>query len=265
MARKKKLDTKIIHSFDKGIEVLELVANARTGISLSELAQVLKWDKSTVFRLLTTLIRRGYVDRDDETKRYHLGLRVLYLEQLLVQGLDLPRVSQGLLASLARSTGEAAHLAVLQRDRVVIAAQQESPGRVAVNAHIGTSEPLHCTALGKAILVQMPEEELRQSIAVMDFRAYTPKTIVSAEWFAKHIERVRNMGYALDEEEYDAEVRCIAVPVRIPGSRQYYALGISGPSSRVAGARMHLLIEQVIQAAAELTGQFATMAQSGKV
>lgn len=251
--RKRKLDTKIIHSLDKGLEVMELVAGADGDTGLSELAQQLKWDKSTVFRLLTTLIRRGYVEQDSQTKRYRLGFRILHLEHQLFKSLDLPRVSRDILTRLALDTGEAAHLAALEREHCVIVAQRESPERIAVNSHIGMAEPLHCTALGKAILMQLGEASLKRIVSTLELKAYTRNTITSVEWLLKHIEKCRSSGYALDEEEFDEGVRCVGAPVHVPGSRQLYSMGISGPSSRVVAGRLGALVEHVLEATKELS------------
>lgn len=259
-----KLDTKIIHSLDKGLQVLELVAaNGEPG--LSELNKALKWDKSTIFRLLTTLIRRGFVEQDKDTKRYRLGYRILHLERQLFRSLDLPRLARDVLTWLANETGEAAHLAVLHDNQVVIVAQREGPGRVAANAQVGTAEPLHCTALGKAMLMQLSDEALKNSLQSMELKSYTAKTITSLEWLLGHIQKARQVGYAVDEEEFDPEVRCIAAPAIIPASRQFYALGISGPSSRMSLRRMPELAEQVLSAAERFKRRFAgEAARSGE-
>lgn len=253
---KTKLDTKIIHSLDKGLEVLELVAFWEGDVGLSELAERLRWDKATIFRLLTTLIRRGYVEQDRDTKRYRLGLRILRLENHLMKSLDLAGRSRQVLAKLALATSESAHLATLEQDRAVIIAQRESPARVAANVQVGMAEPLHCTALGKALLMQMPDELLKKTIGSLDLKPYTENTITSPEWLLNHLQKIRDQGYALDEEEYDPQVRCIAVPLRIPGLRQYYALGISGPASRVAAGRLPVLVRHVLEAAQELFLEF---------
>jgi IclR family acetate operon transcriptional repressor len=253
---KNKLDPKIIHSLDKGLEVLELVAASGEDVGMSELAQTLKWDKSTVFRLLTTLIRRGYVDQDAETKRYRLGFRILHLERQLFQSLDLPRMSRDVLTRLANATGEAAHLATLHQNQVIIIAQRDSPERMAVNAHVGMIEPVHCTALGKAILMQVSDQALEEFLADYEFVAYTPRTLTSPPALMENVRRARTAGYALDDEEFMPEVRCIAAPAVIPNSRLLHAIGVSGPSSRVVTGRIPYLAEQVQRAAGEFAGLF---------
>jgi len=252
----RKLDTKIIHSLNKGLEVLEMVAADGGEAALSDLTRRLNWDKSTIFRLLTTLIRRGYVEQDPDTKRYRLGYRILHLERYLFQSLDLPRLSRDLLTDLANATGEAAHLATLHRSHVIIIAQRESPERMAVNAHVGSIEPLHCTALGKAILMQFSEEALQRAARAIPYTAYTPATITGPEALVDHIARARLAGYAVDDEEFTPEVRCVAAPAIMPSSRQFYAIGISGPSSRLVLGRMPMIAEQVRTAARQFTDLF---------
>lgn len=253
---RKKLDPKIIHSLDKGLEVLELVAANGEDVGLSDLTKKLKWDKSTVFRLLTTLIRRGYVEQYSDTKRYRLGFRILHLEGQLFRKLDLPRVSRDILARLANATGEAAHLATLHANQVIVIAQMESPQRMAVNAHVGTIEPLHATALGKAILMQMPEITLGNMLEDIEYTPHTANTLTTPRALAKNIQRARSIGYAIDNEEFTPKVRCLAAPALLPGARRFYALGISGPSSRVTSARVQMIAEQVMGATEEFTQLF---------
>jgi IclR family acetate operon transcriptional repressor len=253
---KRELDTKIIHSLDKGLEVLELVASDGGEATLRDLTRRLQWDKSTVFRLLTTLVRRGYVEQDPDTKQYRLGCRVLHLERHLFQSLDLPRVSRELLTELANATGEAAHLATLHRNQAIIVAQRESPERMAVNAHVGSTEPLHCTALGKAILMQFSEEALLRAAKSIDYTVYTPNTLTQPQALIDHIARARSAGYTVDDEEFTPEVRCVAAPALIPSSRQCYAIGISGPSSRLVLGRIPMIAEQVRAAAKRFTDLF---------
>lgn len=260
---KKKLDTKIIHSLDKGLEVLEVVAADGEEVGLLELTARLKWDKSTIFRLLTTLIRRGYIDQDPDTKRYRLGFKILHLEQQLFKSLDLPRLSRDLLTRLANSTGEAAHLATLHRNQVIIIAQRDSPERMAANVHVGTIEPLHATALGKAVLMQMSEEALASALESIEYTAYTPKTVTSPRALVTHIRKARTVGYVVDDEELAPEVRCVAAPAIMPSSRNLYAVGISGPASRVVPARVPMLAEQVTKAAEEFTRLFGGEARAG--
>ncbi len=252
-----KLDTKIIHSLDKGIQVLELVAASGADAGLTELTEKLNWDKSTVFRLLTTLMRRGYVEQDPVTRRYRLGFQILRLEEQLFRSLDVPELSRETLNRLVQSTGEAAHLAALHHSRAVIIAQRESPERVAVNAHVGSIEPLHCTALGKALLMQLPREAFDRLMKQTKLAAYTNKTITSRRRLLENMRQARQLGYTVDDEEFDPQVRCIAAPVTIPRSRQYYAIGISGPSSRLTLRRVPALAKHVLRAADHFSRRFA--------
>jgi DNA-binding IclR family transcriptional regulator len=105
---------------------------------------------------------------------------------------------------------------------------------------------------------------LKKVISNLELKAYTPNTITSSEWLVNHILKLRAQGYALDEEEYDPQVRCIAAPVRIQGLRQYYALGISGPSSRVAAGRIPVLVRHVLDAASELSHVFGSESEEGR-
>jgi IclR family acetate operon transcriptional repressor len=251
-----RLDTKVIHSLDKGLQVLELVASSDGHATLAGMTEKLRWDKSTVFRLLTTLTRRGYVEQDAISKRYRLGYRLLGIQQTILQSLDYVTLTRDVLSQLAESTREASHFAILQNDHGVVISQKNSPEKIGVWAQPGEIEPLHCTAVGKALLIQMQEVALHDVVSKLDMKAYTPNTITSRQELLEAIRKMRAAGYAIDKEEYVTGARCIAAPVKIPGSHQLFAIGISGPASRVVTGRIPGLVASVLKAAAELNVRF---------
>ncbi|HID95576.1 MAG TPA: IclR family transcriptional regulator [Candidatus Latescibacteria bacterium] len=246
---------KIIQSLDKGLALLDFLAAEGRSVGLSELARKFGWDKSGVFRLLSTMVRRGYVEQDPQSGRYRLGLRVLELAGVLSRSLDIRVQAAPTLEALALNSRETSHLAVLRQGEVLIIDQQSSPEMIAANTFVGMREPAHCTALGKVLLAFLSEEKLDDLIEGKGLRRYTGRTIVRADDLKRHLAKVREDGYAFDNEEYDVGVRCLAAPVRNSDGKVVAAVGISGPASRLTFDQLERYAALVKAASEEVSGR----------
>jgi len=198
-------------------------------------------DKASASRLVSTLAHYGYAEKDSVTRRFHLGPRVVSLSRSVLTRLPLREAAKPFLRLLMERTGECAHLAVPAQGRVLYIDQVESPATLRVNAQVGTMNPLHCTALGKALLafgdVEIPD----------NLESYTPRTIVDPGLMRKALDQVRLQGYAVDDEEFDAGVRCIAAPVFDFRGKAVGSIGISGPSTRVTLKQLPELALSVVE------------------
>jgi IclR family acetate operon transcriptional repressor len=244
-----------IRSVAKAIRLLDMLGEGPGAFGVSELARMVDMDKSSVSRMLRTLERAGYVEQDPVTQRYTLGLALGVLGYKALRRMDLRGAARPLLERLAETTGECAHMAILA-DRRAFYIDQVAPERgIGVDAPIGTLAPLHCTALGKALLAFQPEAILEELIAGMKFEPYTRRTISSAEGLRSHLSQVRAQLVAFDDEEYSVGVRCIAAPVFRYDGAVSGAIGVSGPSPRITDARLSEWEALVRGAAAELSGR----------
>jgi IclR family KDG regulon transcriptional repressor len=221
-----------IQSLARGLRILEILAQAQDGVSITELAERLGVDKGSASRLVATLASYGYAEKDEQTRRYHLGLQVVTISRSLLTRLPFREVTKPFLRQLMERTGECAHLAVPGQGKVLYIDQVESPATLRVNAQVGTMNPLHCTALGKILLafggVKLPA----------DLEAFTPNTITNTEQLLKNLDQIRDQGYAVDDEEFDLGVRCIAVPVKDFRGKVVASMGISGPATRMTAERL---------------------------
>ncbi|UCF97384.1 MAG: IclR family transcriptional regulator [Spirochaetaceae bacterium] len=222
----------IIQSLDKGLYLLEVVEQANRPLTLGELWSKLRWDKATIHRLLATLERRGYVLRDQETKKYSLGLKIYGLYNSLKRNLDIQRITKPYLIELAGTTGESAHLAVVVEKYVVFIDRYSSLEMLSVNTQIGAREPLYCTALGKAYLA-FQEEKTLEELYPENLVAYTQRTITSIAKLRANLDLVRRTGYAVDDEEYIDGICCISAPILNEFRAPIAMIGISGPKHRL--------------------------------
>lgn len=236
-----------IQSLARGLQILEYLANAPDGLGITELAAELKVDKGTASRLAQTLAQYGYVEKDTDSRRYQLGPQVVNLSRIVITRMPLREAAKPFLKRLVAETGECAHIAVLSRGMALYIDQVESPATLRVNAEVGHLAPLHCTALGKALMAfsgcELPEK--------METR--TARTITDPEVLKLHLEQIRRQGYAVDDEEYDMGVRCVAAPVFDFRDKMVGAIGISGPAARVTPEKLCELSRVVVGIARELS------------
>jgi IclR family transcriptional regulator, KDG regulon repressor len=230
-----------IQSLARGLTILDLLGQSKEGLGITQLAETLNVDKASASRLVATLAKYGYAEKDPDTRRYHLGVRVVSLSRSVLTRLPLREAAKPFLRMLMERTGECAHLAVPAQGRVLYIDQVESPATLRVNAQVGTLNPLHCTALGK-VLLAFGELELPASL-----EAFTSRTIVEAGRLRQALEQVRRQGYAVDDEEFDPGVRCIAAPVFDFRGKTVGSIGISGPSTRVTQQRLSELAGSVVE------------------
>lgn len=238
-----------IQGLDRGLVALETLAAAPEGLSLGEISRRLAVDKSTTHRLLGTLIARGFARLEGKTQRYRLGLRLVGLGATAWQSVDLPEMARPHLERLRDATGEAAHLAVLSEGEVLFLGKASAPSALTVNVGIGARAPLHCTSLGKALLAWLEPAEVDGLLAGRQLHAFTPRTITDPDDIKRHLEVVRQRGWAFDDEERDVGLRCLAAPARDATGRVIAALGVSGPAARITLHAVDRIASDVIAGA----------------
>ena len=230
-----------IQSLARGLKILSLLSQSPDGISITELAEYLDVDKGSASRLVSTLSSYGYVEKDELTRRYHVGSQVVSLSRSVLTRLPMREAAKPYLRQMMQRTGECAHLAIPAQGKVMYIDQVESPVTLRVNAQVGTMNPLHCTALGK-VLLAYGDLDLPSDLA-----AFTTNTITDPETLHRHLEEIRQLGFAVDDEEFDLGVRCIAVPVFDFRGKAVGAIGISGPATRMTAERMPELTAIVVE------------------
>ena len=236
-----------VQSVDRALALLELLADAGGRATLSELAAASGLPAPTIHRLLRTLVSGGYL-RQEPSRAYALGPRLVRLGE--GAGRLLGSWVQPALAELVDVTGETANMAVLEGDRVVYLAQVPSKHSMRMFTEVGRRVPVHCTAVGKALVAQLAEADVRAILARAGMPAQTPNTLTDPAVLLDHLEQVRSQGFATDEAEQELGVRCVAVPVLDGPAR--VALSVSGPDARFTPAARDLVVPVMQRVAAEL-------------
>ena len=209
---------------------------------------------STAHRLLHTLAKRGYVSQSSESGRYLLGYKVVEVASGLEHRLERLRVvARPHLEGIQRETGETVNLVVLDADRVVYVDQVEGSRQVRMFTTVGTSVPAHTTGSGKAILANGSSEVVEALYAGRELQGLTEHTLTSLEALEADFARIRRRGYALDEEEHEEGVGCVAVAVFDHRGRASAAISVSGPSARILGANAGRLGGLLVEHAARVS------------
>lgn len=251
MARKQSAGP--VQSLERGLQVLNAIARASGPMSLPELVRAVKFERSCVFRLATTLTRQGFLSQSPRTKEYSLGAAIWELVGHMQRSSPLLVLTRKHVMLLAEQLGETAHLSVRQDDRAISLEHQLTPQVVGVMAAAGRSELLYCSAVGKALISDFSLEELRELFGGETLKARTERTIKRVTDLFEECQRGASRGYAIDDEEHTEGVRCIAVPVRDYRGDIVAAIGMSAPSSRLPKQRIATVGELVKRAAAELS------------
>lgn len=228
----------LVRSVVKAFSILETIAAAPDGMALGELSREDDLHPSTAHRLLHTLVELGYVQQDPRTRRYLVGARATDLAQPVRRHGERARLAQPLLARLSETVNETVNLLVLDGDTAIHLARSVPQAAVRMASSWGARLPLYCTAGGKALLANLEPALQEQLLSTIVLSRRTPNTITQLDDLRVELDRIRRRGYAVDDEEQELGVRCVAAAVLANGPDMLAAVSVSGPSGRVSVHRL---------------------------
>lgn len=211
----------------KILEVLDCVPGHAEGVALNVLAREIGVSTTTGFRLAQLAVRAGFLSQGSD-KRYRVGPRLQALALRALGGYDLPSAARPVLAALNARCGETVHLSVLEHGKVVDVDAIESDHSVKVCSPVGRTLPLHCTSTGKVLLAYRPEQEAVILLQVAGMQRFTERTRTSPAELLPELGAIRERGWALDDEEHERSVVCVAAPIFDAEDSVCAAIGISG-------------------------------------
>lgn len=231
---------------DKLFLVLETLA--KTGpIGLSDLCHETGLNKTTLHRILNSLLYMGYVRQEEQTTHYSLTFKIWDIANQFVGKIDIVEEARPHLKELAAMTGETVHLVQLDGRHAIYIAKEESESSIRLVSMVGKHIPLYCSGVGKALLADMTDDQIRQIWDESDIKKLTEHTITHFPTFMTEIHTIRKQGYAMDNEENELGVRCIATTVPHASQSPYYAFSISAPIQRMDNARMKEIAGYALQ------------------
>lgn len=223
----------VIQSVDRALLLLEYItSHPEKKLTLTELAEVMDLDKSSVFRILATLSKHGLVRQEDGKKLYRPGFGIFGLASSLYEQMKLPVIVAPFLREIARKTCENAHLAVRSGTQAVFIDREQGTNRISTNTNIGDTEELYCTAVGRCLICDYSREELEILFGGRALERFTERTITDIDTLSQELQNVKTSGYAVDMEEYEPKVVCLACPIMSYQGKIIAAIGISGPKDR---------------------------------
>jgi IclR family transcriptional regulator, KDG regulon repressor len=256
----KKLPYKV-QVLDRAINILEFIGKQDTGeAALPELSAAMKLHKTTTHRIAQVLESRGLLRRRPESNAYRLGLHLYDLGCHALDHVNIRDEARPLMTRLAFEVGETVHLALLDRNDVLYIERVEAQRSLTMGSKLGARNPVYCTALGKVILAYSLETEVDQVLGNCRLEARTRNTITNVLALKRELERIRDRGYAIDDEEIEVGVRCVSAPILNSSQRAVAAMSISGPSSRVTPDRFQVIGQAILKAAREISNRLGHQA-----
>ena len=251
----------MIQSLDRGIKILDLLAERKL-VGVMETASFLGINKSSAFRLLDTLRANSLVEKDTITDKYKISASILKCSNAFFDN-SVGKIIHPYLEKLVALTRENAHFCVFSNEKVIVIDQIRGMEVINITAQIGREEKIYCTSIGKAIFAFLPDDVQERIINSIELAPKTNRTITSKVILKEHLKKIRNDGYAVDDEENTDNVRCIAAPIRKNHGEVYGSVGISAPSMRLDLKMIPEYAKIVVGIAEEISAQFGYTKNNG--
>ena len=245
-----------IKVLDKSLSVLDVLLQNNAPMSIMEISKKLGIYPSTIHRILDTLKYRGYVEQNSDNQKYLLGLKLVELGMSRYHQINLLEEASPFLKELVDECNETVHLGILDHEEVFYIAKENSPQTIRMVSRVGRRAPLYSTGLGKILLAYIPEKERKEIIAHTKIQRFTKNTITNKKELEKELEQIRKQGFALDREENEKEVYCIAVPIKNYHGKVIAALSIASPTYRIDNSRKKFLRKSILFLGMKISKRF---------
>jgi DNA-binding IclR family transcriptional regulator len=239
---------------ERALGMLEAVAQRSGGMTNADLSRRLEIPKSSASYILRALEKHGYVRRDGDG-RYRLGMKVLSLSRHALAGLDVREIALPIMRDLMQRSHLTVHLAILDGDEAVYIEKVDSPGFIKMDTWVGKRMEIHTTGVGKSLAAHEPLERVENIVRTRGLRKVTPKSIITPQRFFKELERVRELGYGIDDEENSLGVRCLGAPIFNENGRVEASIGVSATVNQVPSEAVPRYSEMVKDAARKISAQ----------
>ncbi len=226
----------LVQTIERASTILDILGQSPQGISIRDVSAKINLPKGTTHRLLSSLSYFGYVRQDSKTRNYFLGFKLVELGNLLLTQIDLRKEAEPFLRELVERTKETVHLVFLDRQEIVYIDKVETAhgsGGLRMASRVGLRNPVHSCAVGKVLLAYLTEEELDQMIKEKGLPKRTENTITDLIQLKEHLKAIRTQGYAIDDEENEKGIRCVAASIHNEVGKAVAAISISGPAFRI--------------------------------
>ncbi len=241
-----------VSALERALSILEIIGNSGKPLDINQLANLSGIPLSSLYRLLDTFTAMGFLNRDSGNRTYSLGFKLLYLGNQARLQLSLIDTVKPFLEDLTEKTGETTNLVVEDRGEAIYVERVDSPYPLRITHMIGKKAPLHATGVGKCLLAWRSSQEVIRIMEKKGMAKLTPNTITNINDLLQELQRVKKKGYALDCEECEIGIRCVAAPIFM-GDQAVAAISVSGPSIRISDEKMEEYSKILCDVAREVT------------
>jgi DNA-binding IclR family transcriptional regulator len=245
--------TPSVPSVERGLAVLELLATTRKGLTVPELSRRLSLPKSSTHALILTLERCGYLHRNAASGRYSFGFKIFNLANMALTAVNVRTQAAPFLRELMQDTRLTVHMAVVEQYHVVLVDKVEPPGLLRLATWIGQRMDMHCTAVGKALMAHLPDEEFEKYLATQPRPRYNENTLVSSRKLREQRDLIRRLGYSSEDEEGEVGFCCIGAPVFDHAGKIAAAISVAAPTGQMMREQSAALIAKVKDTAANIS------------
>lgn len=245
----------LVPAVDRAFRILALLKTEGREMTLMEIANATGWHKSSVHKLLITLMHHGVLERDPSTKRYYLGISLAEYGRIALNKLDIRLTAKPFLKELVDYSQETAVLAILKGTKMIMIDKREPFRNIRVSPFIGMRFQATATANGKALLAWLPEDKVREILQIEGIPKSTKKSIMDVDAYNADLEETCRRGYAVDREEVYEGVSGVAAPVLAPGGNAIATLSIVGPEFRMTDEKVCDFGTKCVELAAELSAR----------
>ena len=234
-----------IKAIEKIFKIIEYIAENDNHVSLTSISKDLGIGKSTVYGLISTLENLGYIKQEESNGKYTLGLKFFELGEIVHSSMNVKNIARPYLEVLVEKYGETVHLGIFSDDIAIYLDKVNGPYSVGMMSKIGGRAEVYCSGLGKALISELSDIEFDALIKKTEFRRYTKNTITDSGELKKELALIRKQGYAIDDEEIEEGLKCVAAPIRDNKGRIVAAVSLSGPTTRMNKYSIDELADEV--------------------
>lgn len=236
----------MVQSIDRALRIVEIISTRKEGIGVTELAEKLGLNKSSIFRILATLLSHGFIEQVPETKKYKLGYIYLELSTRLLDSIDIRKEAIPYLRELEQISNEVIHLVIYAQKEAVYIEKLEGNETLRMHSQVGKRAPMHCTSAGKVILANLPREEAIEIIRQNGLPMHTEKTITNEQDLMKNVNMIKAQGFGIEREENETGITCIAAPLFNHRGEVAGAISISGTALRMTDEKINGIKDKLI-------------------
>ncbi len=253
----------LISSVKKAMDLLKLFTAEQPELGLTELSSHMELHKSSIYRIMSTLAAAGFVEKDQVTNKYRLGLIFLELANHVLSRYDFRERVKPYLVELAQKTGEIIHLSILDGADIIYLDKKGQAQTLTVATKIGERSPAYCSAMGKALLAGLTRQELKKRLGQGSLKKMTANTIVEMGRLAAELEKVKHQGFAIDDEEAFTGISCVAAPLKRTDGAVIAAISATVPKQRMGKERMGEM-SKLVKETAQLISERCIKGQIGE-